>query len=245
MKSLGEKIYAMKKKKKPHQQICLFSCLYSVYYNDRWCCRDRELLRYDSTDSETDSDVSSESEINSEQIFGTLKTHGECLINQQPLSNLTSNPPAEPVVDEALTFFTEELDCGVTLDEILSEVTLEDSIADGTHCELLLIEKTPQADLDKRKKSRPSQQVQFHSETVKKQICQTLNNSERGLHVKSQVLSGKAESEDDTESSDESGLDEETAAELELMRQFGLPVALGSPQKPQVCTCIWTAGSTC
>lgn len=196
------------------------------------------------SESETESDTDCQSEISSKDSGGDLESGEEDSPDRRAPTDSTSKQPAETLPDKAsdLCFVTEELDCGVTLDEILSALSLEDSIPDGTHFELLSIGKVPLAELDEDSTAKPFPEFQSHPDAaiVKGQNLEHLNNTEGEFCVKNQkVLSDKVESEDDDVSSDGDGeVDEETAAELELMRQLGLPVWLGSHSRNQSQVCV-------
>ena len=211
-----------------------------VCYIDGSCCRDRELLRYASADSGTETSgcvTDCDSEASCEDRVWALTQCEECSLSQQAFIDPTSKQLAELLADKACSCVTAQSDCSVTLDEILSVVTLDDSTVDGAHFELLSVEKASQAVLANTDKATPSGCIHPRSETLKDQNCEHLNCSEEGICCNSKVVS----SEDDNGSGDESWVDEQTAAEWEQMRQMGLPVALGSSQKSLVC--IYLSGS--
>lgn len=209
-----------------------------VRYIDGSCCRDRELLRYASADSGTETSgtvTDCDSEASCEDSVQALTPCEECSLSQQAFTDPTSKQLAELLADSVAA----ESDCSVTLDEILSAVTLDDSTVDGAHFEPLSVEKASQAELADRDKAAPSGCIHPALETLKEQNCEHLNSSEESICGNSKVVS----SEDDNGSSDESWVDEQTAAEREQMRRMGLPVALGSSQKSLVC--IYLSGSVC
>ena len=213
-----------------------------VCYIDGSCCRDRELLRYAIADSGTDTSGSvtdCDSAASCEGRVWALTQCEECSLSQQAFIDPTSKQLAELLADKACSCVAAQSDCNVTLDEILSAVTLDDSAVDGAHFELQSVERASQAVLADTDKATPSGCIHPRSETLKDQNCEHLNSSEEGICGNSKVVS----SEDDNGSGDESWVDEQTAAEWEQMRQMGLPVALGSPQKSLVC--IYLSGSVC
>ncbi|KAL8610584.1 hypothetical protein ACOMHN_006303 [Nucella lapillus] len=224
--------------------------------------RDRELLRYALSDSEShsetdtsdsdsdpsdDTNVSSTSETESKDFVenhSVEKTHSENnasgtdsgIYAGKTLSCESSD--TSPLETRGIRGSGECCgngleDYGVTLDDILSALSLDDNIADGSHFELLSIEKTPVSDLQTVAKdltcgSETESDTRVNSEKTQENLK---NNSKGVQEEKDCSESGEDSSSDSDKSSEE--VDEETAAELELMRQLGLPVSLGPQGRSQ------------
>lgn len=190
------------------------------------------MLRFAFTDSEDESDLESASSDNNSSSLEPSARSSEILLKDS--SDAASKEPTENVTftssDVDSTGATQELGGGVTLDDVLSALSLDDTIADGTRFELVSIETTSQ---DIAATESEAKESCLHSELARLKNSEGLNNCQEKLCVNNTGLNKDDDSEDDVSNDDD--IVENTAADFELMRQLGLPVSLGPQNQPKVC----------
>ncbi|XP_076463011.1 uncharacterized protein LOC143295276 [Babylonia areolata] len=209
--------------------------------------RDRELLRYARSDSDSQTESDSDSDLSGTHSASTSDTDSKDLLENQTseVSTYTVSESAEKVnrrdfdVCESKTHRCEdsevchtgihnatdsdtypdqeELNYGVTLDEILSALTLDETITDGSHFELLSIEKTPINNLETGVLTEPT----FGSETDIKVVNGECQDGSK------QVSKEEASSETGGDSSDDEDSVIEEAIDEDLLESMSLPLCFG------------------